>query len=390
MRTLPDGAEPREPLSSPADPGVRRLDPLTHVLLGAAAAQAAVAVPAGDPRAARHVGAAGGLGALLPDADRLIHSAADPLLHVEFHRHFTHALAFIPVGGALGAAVWMLDRRRRAHWRRYLAASMAGYATHGVLDAATTYGTRLFWPFSDVRVAWNWISIVDPLFTGLLLIGLLMVRRTSTTPTGARAATAGRDAGRSSRGSSRRRAALVIAAAFAYLAAGASQRDRALAVQQRLAGARGHVPVRAEVFPAFATNVIWRSLYEADGALFMDRIRVPWVGSPEWRPGTSVPRLEPGELERQTRAGARLRRDIERFHSFSNGWLARAPLDPGFIGDARYSRSPTAFDPVWGIRLHPQGTPPVEWVNRSATRRVDPVALWREIAGADSSYRPVP
>ena len=40
-----------------------------------------------------------------------------------------------------------------------------GYATHGLLDSCTSYGTQLFWPFSDVRVAWDTMSIVDPLFT---------------------------------------------------------------------------------------------------------------------------------------------------------------------------------------------------------------------------------
>ncbi|GIS21122.1 MAG: hypothetical protein CM15mP120_30380 [Pseudomonadota bacterium] len=51
-------------------------------------------------------------------------------------------------------------------------ACLAGYATHGLLDACTSYGTQLFWPFSNVRVAWNNSSIVDPLFT-LPLVGLV-------------------------------------------------------------------------------------------------------------------------------------------------------------------------------------------------------------------------
>ena len=52
-------------------------------------------------------------------------------------------------------------------------ASFLGYATHGLLDACTSYGTLLFWPFSNERVTWNNISIVDPIFTipVLILIG---------------------------------------------------------------------------------------------------------------------------------------------------------------------------------------------------------------------------
>lgn len=38
--------------------------------------------------------------------------------------------------------------------------------THPILDCFTTYGTQLFQPFSDYRVSWNNISVLDPLYTG--------------------------------------------------------------------------------------------------------------------------------------------------------------------------------------------------------------------------------
>lgn len=37
--------------------------------------------------------------------------------------------------------------------------------THPILDCFTTYGTQVFQPFSDMRVAWNNISVFDPLYT---------------------------------------------------------------------------------------------------------------------------------------------------------------------------------------------------------------------------------
>ena len=37
--------------------------------------------------------------------------------------------------------------------------------THPLLDCFTTYGTQLFLPFSDYRVAFNVISVADPLYT---------------------------------------------------------------------------------------------------------------------------------------------------------------------------------------------------------------------------------
>lgn len=46
--------------------------------------------------------------------------------------------------------------------------------THPLLDSCTAYGTQLFQPFSDYRVAFNNISVADPLYTVWFLIFLLI------------------------------------------------------------------------------------------------------------------------------------------------------------------------------------------------------------------------
>ena len=43
--------------------------------------------------------ACGFVGGISPDLDILIKSSTDPLLAVDFHRHFTHSLIFSPIGG---------------------------------------------------------------------------------------------------------------------------------------------------------------------------------------------------------------------------------------------------------------------------------------------------
>lgn len=48
--------------------------------------------------------------------------------------------------------------------------------THPLLDSCTTYGTQLFQPFSDYRVAFNNISVADPFYTIPFLICLLIAR----------------------------------------------------------------------------------------------------------------------------------------------------------------------------------------------------------------------
>ena len=52
-----------------------------------------------------------------------------------------------------------------------------GFLTHTVLDCFTTYGTQLFAPFSDTRVAWGTIAVADPLWTFPFLACLLVAAR---------------------------------------------------------------------------------------------------------------------------------------------------------------------------------------------------------------------
>ena len=52
-----------------------------------------------------------------------------------------------------------------------------GFLTHVLLDCFTTYGTQIFAPFSDVRVAWGTVSVVDPLYTFPFLVCLLIAAR---------------------------------------------------------------------------------------------------------------------------------------------------------------------------------------------------------------------
>jgi inner membrane protein len=52
-----------------------------------------------------------------------------------------------------------------------------GFLTHVLLDCFTTYGTQVFAPFSNLRVAWGTVSVVDPLYTLPFLVCLLVAAR---------------------------------------------------------------------------------------------------------------------------------------------------------------------------------------------------------------------
>jgi inner membrane protein len=335
------------------------VDPLTQGLLGAAAAQAVLG------RRLPRAWLVGAVAGLAPDLDVLIRSASDPLLAIEHHRGFTHSFAFIPFGGAIAALPFLATARGRARARTIVAASVIGYATHGVLDAFTTYGTQLLWPFSSHRVAWSWISIIDPVFTLALLLGVVLAAR---------------------RGSGRP-AAVALAFAVLYLAAGGVQRTRALDAQERIAASRGHVRDRAEAFPTLANLLVWRSLYAAGDSLYVDRIRVGGAGGARWSGGSAITRGGEGILTPEERGDPRVVRDLGRFSWFAGGWITR---QDGIVADARYSLRSDAFDPIWGVRFEP-GTPhPTRWVNRTRERSLGLGELWREMAGTHPGYRPLP
>ena len=259
----------------------RIMDTVTQFVIGAAAGQLV-----GGRALGRTAALVGGLAGWLPDADVLIRSAADPLLAIEQHRGFTHALLFTPVGAALAAAPFLLRREWRAKAGAVYAAALAGWATHAPLDACTSYGTQLLWPFSDLRVAWNVVSIVDPVITLPLILGVVLaawLRRTWP-------------------------AAAALAVALAWLGVGALQHARAAGAQQALADARGHEVVRARVDPSLGNMVLWRSLYQTpDGRLHADAVRLPLAGgNVTVRHGASTPAVRTEEIALV--AGSRSRR----------------------------------------------------------------------------------
>ena len=139
------------------------MDPLSQGTVGAAFAQSTA-----NKNNIFKIGVIGFLAGLAPDLDVLIRSSNDPILFLEYHRQFTHSLFFIPFGSLIIALLIFPLLKRSMGFKTVYLASLLGYATHGLLDACTSYGTQLFWPFSNERVTWNNISIIDPLFTCLL------------------------------------------------------------------------------------------------------------------------------------------------------------------------------------------------------------------------------
>lgn len=305
---------------------------------------------------------------MAPDLDILIQSGTDPLVGLEYHRHFTHSLAFIPFGGLLVALPWLLRSRFAKDRRAILAATTVGYATHAVLDCCTSYGTLWLWPFSDERVAWSFMSIIDLLYTLPLLVGVWL----------------------SARSGSRRPVTIAFALAHTYLVACGAQKLRALALRDRLVEQRGHTVERSFVQNLLGTNIGWRSLYQYDGRIYADALYAPWFSEAVVREGTSTPVDSPNQLPEPVRADARTMRGFDVFRWFSSGWYTLRTDDRGTtICDVRYSVDPAAFAPFWCAELRPGADIPVVRIDASFDRSGRLGEILSESFSAPAGARPV-
>ncbi len=299
------------------------MDPLSQAVLGASLPQALTR----DRRLQPLAFLIGLLSGMAADLDVLIRSSNDPLLFLEYHRQFTHALVFIPLGGFICAVLLYPLVRRKLEFSRIYLFSTLGYATHGLLDGCTSYGTQLLWPFTDTRFSWNNISIVDPLFTLPMLI-LVITAGLRKNPVYAR---------------------IAVIFAISYLGFGVLQRERAETIAMEMAQLRGHIPERLTVKPSFGNLVLWKVIYEYQGRYFIDAVKLGMTNrSIE---GTSVAKLAITRDLSFVQKGSVQSRDIERFRWFSDDYLALMPGKKNIIVDVRYSLVPNRLNPLWGIQL---------------------------------------
>lgn len=299
------------------------MDPITHGLIGTTASQAFA-----DREKLRPAAFLGFISAMLADLDVLIGNAADPLLNLEFHRQFTHAFVFIPVG-ALAAAglLWWFVRKKLSFKETYLFC-LFGYATAGLADTFTSYGVQLLWPFTDERYAWNIISVFDPLFSLGVVIALAFVFYKKK----------------------KRYVWLAFGWMSLYLLFGLMQRERSGNVASTLAEQRQHPVQQLIVKPTIANELLWSIRYVSGDSLYADGVQLVPFAEPRIYEGGSVPLL-PWQQKFAHLEGTTLFRDIKRFSDLSDGVLITPQKHAKVIGDGRYSMLPTSVEPLWGIEI---------------------------------------
>jgi inner membrane protein len=298
------------------------MDPLSQAVLGASVPQAISQKK--TIVAATLFGAVSGMA---PDLDSLIRSSTDPLLYLEYHRQFTHSLIFIPFGSLICALVlyYLFARRWQISFKLTYLFCLLGYATHGLLDACTSFGTQLLWPFSNERVAWNTISIIDPLFT-LPILALVILAWKKHRPLFAQ---------------------IALGWVIFYQGLGFYQHQRVEAAGMQLAEERGHTPMRMEAKPSFANLLLWKVIYEVEDGFYTDAVRA--APTLTVYPGAFIPRLDVERDLPWLDEDSQQANDLERFYWFSRGYLSIDPNNPLRVIDMRYSLVPNEATGMWSI-----------------------------------------
>ncbi|WP_299666258.1 metal-dependent hydrolase [uncultured Polaribacter sp.] len=153
------------------------MDSLTQIVLGAACGEIALGKKIGN-RAILF----GAIGGTIPDLDvfmgRFLYS--NEIQAMAFHRGFMHSILFAVLGSFIfGYFVYTIyntgKRKESTTPKDWIWLFFLSIFTHPILDCFTPYGTQLFAPFSDYRIAFNNISVVDPLYTLPFLICMIVV-----------------------------------------------------------------------------------------------------------------------------------------------------------------------------------------------------------------------
>jgi len=325
------------------------MDPITQGTLGACLPQSF-----SNKKNVFIVGILGFLSGMAPDLDTLIRSSTDPLLFLEFHRQFTHSLIFIPIGGFICASLlyFLFSKRAKLTFTQTYLYCTLGYATHGLLDTCTSYGTQLLWPFTNHRYSWDTISIIDPVLTIPLLV-LVIIAAIKKNP---KFALAG------------------LIWLLTYQLFGLYQNHRVSEIGWKLAEERGHQPIRLEAKPTIGNLILWKVIYEIEEGFYTDGIRAG-LSTKIYR-GSLTPKLDVARDFPWLEKNSQQARDLERFSWFSQGYISVDPKNPARVIDARYSLLPNEARGLWSIWIIP-------------TTRADQHAGYKMDREIDSSKRTI-
>lgn len=341
------------------------MDSLTQAVLGAAVAEAGM----GGRRLGNRAIAWGVALGTLPDLDVFVSPWLDEIQRLSWHRGLSHSLLFMALASpVIGWGIARLHRGRVSVGRAAVT-TFAILFTHVLIDAFTVYGTQVFEPFSDYRVGFDNLFIIDPLYTLPLLagvIGALLCRgRRRAWWNGAGLALS----------------TLYVAWSFGAKAVVTARVTDALRAQDRPFA-------RLMTSPTPLNTILWRALAEAPGGY--------WVGYISLLDGGRPVRFDfiPREAER---LGALENEPaVQRLRWFAEDYFGVREVDGAIVisdwrfGETRAQPAPLGPDnppqPIFSWRLEQRDGRWVPVPAPTTIRRRDLPELWRRLRGEDVGW----
>ena len=301
------------------------MDPVSQGLLGSALASSFT-----QKKEIKFASFCGLIGGIAPDIDVLIKSNSNPLLFIEYHRHFTHSLLFVPFGGLIVSFFLYLIFFKQKRFKTIFIFTTLGFLSHGFLDSCTSYGTSLLWPFSETRISWNIISVIDPVYTFILLLFFilsLLLKSSNYSKLG-------------------------LCLSFLYLGFGLNKHIQVEKLISKVAEERGHKIERLLLNPTIGNVILWRSVYQFNEDYYVDAVYMPLFGKPKLKKGTKVKVIDKETVFPEI-SDSLQRNDIRKFSFFSQNFIYLHPDFKYVIADLRYGTLPHDTMSLWGIEINP-------------------------------------
>ncbi len=151
------------------------MDTITHAIIGATVARAtAPDTTRPDVLSIKQRLVIGALAAAFPDIDYLtvfIH----PLAFIaEWHRSITHSFIMLPIWAFILGYIFALLFKKQQHKKEIILICALSLFSHIIADLITSWGTQIFAPFSDYAAAWGLTFVIDPYFTAIVLLALVI------------------------------------------------------------------------------------------------------------------------------------------------------------------------------------------------------------------------
>jgi inner membrane protein len=145
------------------------MDSISHILIGSVTGE----IVAGNKLGKKAV-LWGAVIASLPDLDVIAQPFLQPAQALLFHRGPTHSILFcaliIPLIAKLLAKIHGKTKKNFIYWIKLISWCLF---SHIFIDCFNSYGTAIFYPFSNLRISFDCIGIVDLFLISPLAIALI-------------------------------------------------------------------------------------------------------------------------------------------------------------------------------------------------------------------------